>query len=163
MCLKPILKDGSFIDAQGNEVIGFGEIKKVDDGAAEIVTAGQSPLLSGVAVGVSTFASLLRMLLLYRHEQKNSKQIAPRDEQPAPSSPAEQPHSPGEQPPQQQPEYSSLSRLRSAATLAQSQSLTPLVVDEEDNTTVVVEKKDGQEPVANFSESGPQINAEDAK
>ena len=73
MCLKPILKDGSFIDAQGNEVIGFGEIKKADYGGAEIVTAGQSPLLSGVAVGLSTFASLLRMLLLYRREQKNSK------------------------------------------------------------------------------------------
>ena len=155
MCLKPILKDGSFIDAQGNEVIGFGEIKKADDGDAEIVTAGQSPLLSGVAVGLSTFASLLRMLLLYRREQKNSKQIAPREEQAAP---AEQPPESGEQPLEQQPEYSSLSRLRSAATLAQSQSLTPLVVDEEDNTTVVVEKKDGQEPVANFSESGPQIN-----
>ena len=31
MCLKPILQDESFLDARGNPMKGYGEIKIADD------------------------------------------------------------------------------------------------------------------------------------
>ena len=66
MCLKPITEDGSLKDAQGNNVLGFGEVKEADRASDQIS-------VSGFAVGLTSVAHLLKMLLLYRNEQNKDK------------------------------------------------------------------------------------------
>ena len=76
MCLMAIPEDNSFLDARGSPLTGFGEIIKADDHIMK-----DQVVVSGVALGLTFLAYLLKMIFICREEKTNSK-VSPRPKAP---------------------------------------------------------------------------------
>ena len=63
MCFKPIPEDSSLLDAQNVPIIGFGEVKRVENNAYV------DNVVSGVALGLTFLAYALRMVLTVRMDR----------------------------------------------------------------------------------------------
>ena len=63
MCFKPIPEDSSLLDAQNVPIIGFGEVKRVEN------TIDVDNMVSGVALGLTVLAYVLRIFLTVRMER----------------------------------------------------------------------------------------------
>ena len=65
ICLRPISSSDPITDAKGQNVIGFGEVKQVDeDGRTEQL------IVSSVATVLTFLVTLLKLLLLYKEDRK---------------------------------------------------------------------------------------------